>query len=452
MRALLLAALVALPLLAGCLSDSSGPAGSGAGPAGGKAQGFAVDPTAPNPQPPNVQKLQFVAQLQGTDGKPWPTGSGNYVLGDYVFGSALNHGFFIADVRDPAHPVVVYNTTSDTPTPFARKAEVLAHPDGRRTLVLASGGKGIMNFWNVTDPRHPEFSAQLDVKTNNHNVAVVPGTEFVFNAPSTGGGGQAPGSSNGVAKNDLIDVRDPAHPVLLGRFGDYGCHGITFHGRSGSPKFRAYCAGVGATQVWDLDHLDPAAPGFGIKVLSTIGETENPVIGTHGLHHLAAGNADGTVLIIGDEFSGGGQPGACFAYNPAIGRSTPLGALWFYDIKDESAPVLKGWVSPPSMLPESPPPSVGGVPVPTAPVADPLGDTTGAGCTAHFGTLVPGEEKFVIAWYNAGVLLIDFSNPAAPRILDQYRAPGINTWNARVWNGYVFTGDIGRGMDVLKLA
>ncbi|MEA3202364.1 MAG: hypothetical protein QOI63_30 [Thermoplasmata archaeon] len=438
---------LALLLAAGCVSPATPGTGT-SGPAAGTA-GFSLDPALPSTQPANVQHLAFVAQLKDAAGKAWPTGSGNYVLGDYVFGSALAKGFFIADVRDPAHPAIVYNTTADSETPYARKAEVLAHPDGRRTLVLASGGKGIVNFWDVSDPRHPEFRAKLDVKANNHNVAVVPGTELVFNAPSSGGGGPG-GTSSGVAKNDLIDAHDPANPVSLGRFGEWGCHGITFHGRLGEPKFRAYCAGVGATQVWDLDHLDVKAPNFGIKVLATIAKADNPAIGAGGLHHLAAGNADGTVLIIGDEFSGGGQPGACLAYDPTTGASTPLGALWFYDLANEAAPVLKGHLSPPTMLPESPP-GAGPVPAPTLPV-DPFDDTPGAGCTAHFGTLVPGEQKFVIAWYNAGVLLVDFTDPAAPVLLDQYRNPGINTWNARVSIGYVFTGDIGRGMDVLKLA
>jgi hypothetical protein len=436
---------LALLFLAGC----TGP--SATSPTSQAPVGFPLDPSFPSPQPAEVRHLTFVAQLKDADGAAWPTGSGNYVLGDYVFGSALGHGFFIADVHDPAHPAIVYNTTADSPTAYARKAEVLAHPDGRRTLVLATQTKG-MHFWDVSDPRHPEFKAVLDLGTGvaNHNVAVVPGTDYVFNAPSSGGGGQVPGTSNGVAKNDLIDLHDPANPVSLGKFGGYGCHGITFHGRFGEPKFRAYCAGKDATEIWDLDHLDPKTKEFGIKVAGTVGKTDNPILGTRGLHHLAASNADGTLLLIGDEFSGGGQPGSCFAHDPFTGASTPLGALWFYDVKDEAKPVLKGYLSPPTMTPQTPPSSAGPIPLPTSPV-DPFGDTAGAGCTAHFGTLVPGEQKMVIAWYNAGVLLVDFTDPAKPAILDQYRAPGIDTWNARVWNGYVFTGDIGRGMDVLKL-
>jgi hypothetical protein len=115
--------------------------------------------------------------------------------------------------------------------------------------------------------------------------------------------------------------------------------------------------------------------------------------------------------------------------------------------------VLKSWISPPTVPPRAPS-------VPASPNQDPTVVAQAAGsaysavpnCTAHFGTVVPGEDKIAIAWYTAGVLLIDFSDVENPVILDQFQADGINTWNARVWNGYVFTGDLGRGMDVLKLA
>ncbi|MES2155225.1 MAG: hypothetical protein V4510_08835 [bacterium] len=444
MRAILAVILFAFAALAGCTSSSvpettSSPvvcSSARVGDGTAALSSWDTAPTAANPQPKSVTRLEFVARLNDSAGVPWPTGSGNQVAGDYVFGSALNHVFFIADVHDPMHPVLVFNSTGrEGKTEYARKADLMPHPDGTRTLILATGRNHFgMQFWNVTDPRQPVWLSNVELEgVNNHNLAVVPGTEYVFNAPSSGMG-------NG---NELIDARDPCHPVVVGKFGIYGCHGITFHGTLGQPKFRAYCAGVQATEIWSLDGFDPAKPNFGITVLATVDKTANPLIGTRGLHHYAGSNAAGTVLIIGDEYSGGGQPGACFAYEPTTGLATPLGALWFYDVANEASPVLKGWISPPTMRPQDEP-----VPqVPTEP-----DETPGAGCTAHFGTLVPGEEKFVIAWYNAGVLLIDFTEPSHPAILSQYRAPGINTWNARVWNGYVFTGDIGRGMDVLKLA
>jgi hypothetical protein len=280
------------------------------------------------------------------------------------------------------------------------------------------------------------FAARLLTDVPNHNVAVVPGTTMVFNSQSRGAGGT----------NELVDVADPFAPVVVGTYSDHGCHDITFHGSFGAEDFRAYCAAIQRTEIWDLTGLDVAAPQLGIKTVGLVELTKSPIVGNpvfgsspaRTLHHLAMPNADASILIIGDEFNGGGSPGACFLNDPLTGHSTPFGALWFYDISDEANPELLSWISPSLVLPRAPS-------NPTSP--------TGAvpNCTAHFGTLIPGEEKLVMGWYTAGVLLIDFSDPASPRILDQFLADGINTWDARVHGRYVYTGDIARGMDVLEL-
>jgi hypothetical protein len=418
--------------------------------------GFPAEPSFDSTQPASVTGLEFVAQLKDSAGNPFPSGGGNFVFGDFVFGSGLNSGFFIADASDPENPVLAYNTTADTPTPFSRKADIIAHPDGRRTLVLATQTNG-MHLWNVTDPYHPEFASIVDFEVN-HNIAVVPGTELVFNNPSKGIG----------LTNALVDASDPYEPEILGEFGTHGCHGTTFRGLAGEEGARAYCAAIQHTEIWDLSGFDPSMQGFNITVLGVVEGTDSPVTGSpqfnpplppnpvmntlpvRNLHHFAAGNADGTVLIIGDEHQGGGNPGACFAsQETAAGTaSTPLGALWFYDVSDEADPVLLSWISPPTKMlaPPTPPDD------PTQPGSIlPAAYGTVPNCTAHFGTVIPGEEKIVIAWYTAGVLLIDFTDPAQPTILAQYQVDDVNAWNARAWNGYVFTGDTGRGMDVLRL-
>ncbi|MHB1261686.1 MAG: LVIVD repeat-containing protein, partial [Thermoplasmatota archaeon] len=389
------------------------------------------------------------------------TAGGNFVLGDYVFGSALGSGFFIADVSDPTAPVLVYNSTGETSeTPFSRKAEVIAHPDGRRTLVLATQSNG-MHFWDVTDPANAVWASSLEF-TRNHYVAVVPGTELVFNNPSAGTGGD----------NALVDAHDPYNPVILGTYGSYGCHGTTFQGKPGDALFRGYCAGIQRTEVWDMKGLNVSAPHFGIELLTYVDIADNPVSGTpitnppipsnptgitttpvRSLHHFATASADGSILIIGDEHRGGSNPGACFVNDPLTGKSTPLGALWFFDISNPADPQMLSWISPPLVPPES-------VGVITNPPSGPeyVGQQVGKlyetvpNCTAHFGQVVPGEDKIVLGWYSAGVLLIDFSDPTAPVILDQYQPEGVNTWSARISNGYVFTGDMNRGMEVLRLA
>ncbi|MGB1586974.1 MAG: LVIVD repeat-containing protein [Thermoplasmatota archaeon] len=424
----------------------------------------AMEPSYENVQPASVTGLEFVAQVQHADGAAFPSGSGIWVHGDRAYGSALGNGFFIVDISDPASPVLLWNATVDqdegnnTETSFSRDADLIAHPDGRLTLVLATQTNG-MHLWDVTDPTAPVLASIVSDIGPNHNVAVIPGTELVFNSQSGGLG----------RTNEIIDARDPYNAYVLGQFGDHGCHDITFYGMyhegddmgHNHDKFRAYCAGIQRTEIWNLDSFDPATAS-GIEVIGLVEfGPDSPVIGNPAfqsypvrtLHHLAMVNEDASVLIIGDEQNGGGTPGACYVYEDNTGVSTPFGALWFYDLSDETAPSLQGWISAPTIVPDAP-----GVPDPTT-VIDPNNPTNVLrpvtngvpNCTAHFGSLVPGEEKLVMSWYSAGVVLIDFSDISSPRILDQYQADPTNPWDARIHGGYVYTGDIVRGMDVLRL-
>lgn len=438
MRAVALALALLSIVFAGCISDDTPDDPSVETTADGR-----LEPTFANIQPDVVTAFETLSQLT-FNGSSYPSSGGIWALGDYVYGSGLGAGFYIADVSDPENPVLLYDADEESDTPFARDADVVTHPDGRITLVLATQFNGL-SLWDVTDPTAPTLFTILTDIDPNHNVAVVPGTEYVFNSPSGGLG----------RTNELVDASDPANAAVVGSFGEYGCHDITFLGQHGDDKFRAYCAGIDRTEIWDLTGFDATATGLGIEILGIIEVTEgnSPVVGNplfssyplRTLHHLAMPNADGTVLIVGDEQNGGGSPGGCLAHTDQA--SSPTGALWFYDISDETAPELLSWLSPPLVEP------VPRTPSPDNPTAAPNAILSSIpSCTAHFGTLIPGEEKLAMAWYNAGVLLIDFSDPAAPMILDQVIQPGSNVWDARVHNGYVFTGDISRGMDVLKLA
>src|SRR5688500_15775907 len=94
-RSLLMASLLAALLLAGCGGDDDDGGGGGYS----QADPWPIEPSFANPQPASVTRLEPVASLKDRQGQEWPTAGGNYVLGDYVFGSALGSGFFIADVR-----------------------------------------------------------------------------------------------------------------------------------------------------------------------------------------------------------------------------------------------------------------------------------------------------------------------------------------------------------------
>jgi hypothetical protein len=390
-----------------------------------------VPPTR-NVLPEIVTSVELLATAEGV-----ASGAGIAVFGHFAFVSGNGPGS-IVDIADPANPVMVAVLNASM-----RDADIIAHPDGQLTLVAASSGGGI-TLWDVTDPYQPVQLESLEV--GSHNAAVVPGTPIVYNANSAGSPtAVTPDRAEGVT--EVFDLTDPSNPVRLPDFENgYGCHDITFFIDAVNEKYRAYCAGIEMTQIWDI--TDPSNP----EVLTNI-----PV--HHGMSalppasvpitlfsHLAMVSADGNTLIVGDE-SGGGLANACDA-NVDAGVQTlagPTGNLWFYDISTESDAQFKSMLNPNN-------------PATQADYQNEMtaGATSGdvfipAGCTAHFGRIIEDKDQMMIAFYGAGSLLVDFSDPAHPVILDQFTEGG-NTWDVWEYQGYAFTGDLVRGLDVLTLA
>jgi len=60
------------------------------------------------------------------------------------------------------------------------------------------------------------------------------------------------------------------------------------------------------------------------------------------------------------------------------------------------------------------------------------------------------QNRLTIAWYGRGTRIVDFENPANPRQLGFFVPEGGDTWSAKPQCDYIFTGDIIRGMDVLR--
>jgi hypothetical protein len=82
-------------------------------------------------------------------------------------------------------------------------------------------------------------------------------------------------------------------------------------------------------------------------------------------------------------------------------------------------------------------------------------------CVAHNGSLIPvdGRDIMVQAWYQGGISVLDFTDAANPRELGWFdRGPLSNerlilggSWSAYYYNGYVFSNDIQKGLDVLEV-
>lgn len=185
-------------------------------------------------------------------------------------------------------------------------------------------------------------------------------------------------------RNDSGDVPD-----------SMGCHDVGIN----LERDLAYCAAITETMIWDIS--DPRDP-----VIITI--IRNPLIN---IHHGARDNAEGDVLVLNDEWAGAsGANTGCLAPN------APTGALWFYDISDPRAPTLKNYWSAPAPAP------------------------TDDFCTTHFFGTFPDRDWLVTSYYDHGIYVVDFTDPAAPTTIAEYDPGGANEASANFWSAYPYKG------------
>ena len=82
-------------------------------------------------------------------------------------------------------------------------------------------------------------------------------------------------------------------------------------------------------------------------------------------------------------------------------------------------------------------------------------------CVAHNGMIipVPGRDLMVQAWYQGGVSIMDFTDPAKPVEIGFFDRGPIDagrlyvggSWSAYWFNGRIYSSEIVRGLDVLRL-
>ncbi len=390
------------------------------------------------------EPVELPEEITGLEHKATVNDGEQRGAGIALFGSlAIVPGFAdptsLFDISDPSNPVHL----SDLGEPPARDVDTIAYPDGTLVAVFATDA-GVVPVWDITDPENPEHLVDIEPTAGSHNVAIVPGTPILLNANSNGGGSGSQIQGQGTGLTEIFDLSDPANPEHVQDWGNgYGCHDISFYIDPAQEMYRAYCAGVDMTQIWGV--ADPASPTVITDVPYPQGAGPASIAAAPAaLSHLAMVNHDASVLIVGDETGGGVAP-ACDAYARPAGTtiSGPIGNLWFYDLSDEQNPELMGWMSPTHHYTNNPPhddrfTEIGGLGVP-------------AGCTAHFGRVLEDTNVLAIAFYGAGVLLIDFDDPANPEIIAQHNDDNPNVWDVWYYQGYLFTGDLARGLDVFTL-
>ncbi len=184
-----------------------------------------------------------------------------------------------------------------------------------------------------------------------------------------------------------------------------GCHDIGV--MPGRNLAVASCLGAWAV----LDIRNRVAP-------VTRGVVQNPEIE---LDHSAQLTWDGKYAVIGDEHAGAAGGGGC-----SPDQSSPVGAMWFYNITDRDHPVLEGSYS-----------------LPRVPPVDSPEEVERFRCTTHNYMVLPMRDSkryvAVSPYYSGGLSLVDFTKPSAPRELGYY-LPQVEGENADMWSGYWYRG------------
>lgn len=230
-------------------------------------------------------------------------------------------------------------------------------------------------------------------------------------------GGTAPTAEDTTALRARIQDFVDEMMAARGRGGDHGpnqCHDITLFPEVGLAG--GACEGYGIL----LDITDPVHP----VRLDAVADSN------FAYWHSATFNNDGTVVIFTDEWGGGTQP-KCRDTDPL-----EWGANAIFTIEDGKM-VFQSYFKL------------------TAP------QTVTENCVAHNGSLipVPGRDIMVQGWYQGGVNVFDFTDPANPvEIAFHDRGPIHPTrletggsWSIYWYNGLLVNSEIARGLDIFEL-
>jgi hypothetical protein len=91
----------------------------------------------------------------------------------------------------------------------------------------------------------------------------------------------------------------------------------------------------------------------------------------------------------------------------------------------------------------------------------PAPQTSEENCVAHNGSLIPipGRDVMVQAWYQGGISVFDWTDPANPVEIAFYDRGPVDTtkmesggsWSAYWYNGVIVSSEIARGLDIYQL-
>jgi hypothetical protein len=396
--------------------------------------------------------LDFHTYRTNARGKVLPPSAKGGQERDFAFvGTALN-GLQVVDITDRENPqhvatydcrisqsdVFVFEQGDRVLAAYSLDAVAQNQPEGsdchEDNGITDSGERGTFLI-DVTNPYEPESVSFLPMAKGTHQVTVHPSGDYVYNSAAV----VVTTEPGYIEVYDIGAETTPEEPVLVDEIQlltGLDSHDMTFN-EDGS---RLYSAAL--THSFVIDTSDPTDNEI-------VGRIYDPAVN---IHHDAHAVSVDTVygerefMFIGDELAGAIGTGTC-----------PGGGVHVYDITGdlEQFPVKVGAFFIPEVR------ATGGL------------DT----CTAHVLDIQEDEQLISIAWYNAGVRILDYSGLAdlgpqglsfgvspflggslTPGITEvgHFRFPDSNLWSAKVpeveedGSFYIYGGDIDRSLDVFR--
>jgi LVIVD repeat-containing protein len=377
--------------------------------------------------------------------------------GKYAFAGNYE-GFVIYDISKPSQPKIVTQVHcpgSQNDISISGDLLFLSTDSSRSDDSCQSTAKPVsdptawegIKIFDVSDVTQPNYIKSVETKCGSHTHTLMPGkrgTTYVYVSSyllSPPGPGLGPDCQEPHDKISIIKVNHAnpkaasviAEPVLFpdgGNPGDglpypegtrttSGCHDLTTYP---TKKIMAgACMGDGVL----FDVSNPEAP----SVIDIVRDDEN-----FAFWHSATFNNRANKIVFTDEL-GGGSAATC---NAAIGPEKGANAI--YDIVgkgDRRQLVFRSYYK---------------IPRANADIEN---------CVAHNGSLipVPGRDIMVQSWYQGGTSVFDFTDSSNPKEIGFFErgpwsdsiSPLGGTWSSYYYNGYIYSNDIQKGLDVLQI-
>ncbi|MEV7107639.1 LVIVD repeat-containing protein [Streptomyces atroolivaceus] len=297
-----------------------------------------------------------------------------------------------------------------------------------------------MKVFDISDKRNPKYVAAVETACGSHTHTIVPERKSVYVYVSS------------YSPNETFPDCQPPHDgisvIKVPRKAPEDSRIVNFPvlfpdgGNPGAPANPGVSKTTGCHDITVLPSKDLAAGAcMGDGLLFSIKDPENPKIidrvqdnVNFAFWHSATFNQDADKVVFTDELGGGGAA-TC---NDEIGPNR--GADGVYDITgrgDQLKLVFRSYFK----------------------IDRPQADTEV--CVAHNGSIIPvkGKDLMVQAWYQGGISVWDFTNSSKPKEIAFFERGPVSTeavttagpWSAYYYNGYIYSNDIAKGFDVLKL-